>query len=1474
MINNLVGFNKSFGALKQPINDVISNINGDKGKIDPINMELKEITQWVDINKGKEGESPNFVEQTKSKQQVSPTVYAITCAMSEIGKLHAVLLKSPVSASDFKDISNNISDNTVFMKELLNVVIKEVGEVAVNINNAGSLAVDEEFFKSKFANVSTIIKSIDGILKVTDKIGLKQILFARTKLKIGMDLVKFAAQSAIDLDKSIMNVEFSTVPGKPQVDKDGNTTEPKDVNKVVAVMGDVKTIIDTLKFIMSSTLADKNFDKTIAAVYKNLPNFEKVMKDIVSRVNNLSDEMKDKIDYDKFEHLGKPFEVMKTVIDLSNTAFGPKEIAKIYIKTEMMTRTLKSVYAKYDEAFKDFKLNDIKKIQRSSEIFIEKTKIVDSIIKVLNKNTIKSAIDLRITKFAINWKFKLLRKICGYVVDFSNYILEPKEGIKLKKVYGGIDLFNKIIESVSKINFNNIKNIGNGIRELISITIDFIKLKVLTKVFSSKKGTNNIINYVEGLSDLTQKCHELLIKNEVDYVALFNNIKFIDKTIVELIEVAKSYTLLSVLLLLVPNVKGTSDKLYNILESIEIVLLKVADIKSDENLDKLDNISKVLTNSMLSLALFGVVAVLTGPIALLGLLIFEVLLAPIMVITEELSKIDKDIESASRSLLIISASFVLFTISMAIISQIAINENLFLGTVILGMTVAIAVYAMTIINDMEKDIIDGAKALFIISGAFILFVISIALLSTIIIERNLFLGMIALLAITGIAVGAMYFISKFNSDIVKGALSLLIISGSFILFTVSLIMMNNLLDNWEGVLLGIIGLTVIVGVCVALLMVIGNGTVMSNIFMGSLALLLVSASLTLSALSLLAVAKITEEIHWGWLIAGIVSMGVVCTAVAGIGVMMLAGGIILIAAATIGMVMVSGVISIMSMAMKVVNDMQLDPDKIAENIFAINFGVGLFISSLPGIVPLTLAMLKIPQILALSLAIMSVGTAVSMIANLRMATGFDKEGNPTGYRQLKDSDFETAADNTVTIVMTMFSALMMVYRSPGVSAALKGEGLFGASPIGKLIRFTRRLGGAISGVARGVADMASLKVADKWDKSGNPTSYRHLKEGDFTLAQQNIGKIVTALFDSLIPLAQDENIKEALKGRMNKSPFGKVLNIVSKMGGAISDIASGIQDFANMRVANAWDKNGKPTSYLIMSDTVLTQAKDNIVTVVTSMIKSLVPLTQDKDIAEAMVGGGLFGLGEGKLGKIMNVVSSIGSSLTDIASNIVSYATLSFKDVKGTMVTLKATQIDDAEKNIYNIFNAILKGYAAIDKKTIEDANKKIELIKKSDLKSINSSFITPITNLTAENTNLFDKAIDSTDRLVKTVNTVDVSKLKATKELIDSVTKLTNELNENFNKMSDTLGGKLVKAIEELNKVLGGMGDIDVNATVSSNTSTASNLSTTSSNTKSINPEDLSKLNNVLNGIKGILSGIEDEGVKVKGTVKLSESY
>lgn len=196
-----------------------------------------------------------------------------------------------------------------------------------------------------------------------------------------------------------------------------------------------------------------------------------------------------------------------------------------------------------------------------------------------------------------------------------------------------------------------------------------------------------------------------------------------------------------------------------------------------------------------------------------------------------------------------------------------------------------------------------------------------------------------------------------------------------------------------------------------------------------------------------------------------------------------------------------------------------------------------------------------------------------------------KGTDKVGYRSLTQKDFEAAAINTSLIVTTLGNAVLELYaNNPNIfDAGWFGNMIGQKTPFGRVVTATTKLGSMISGIAKGVKDMAELRVP-VYDKNGKEVGSRSLGTADFMNAAINTQLIVSCLGNSILALGTnpktswmfvDASLWGAISGGSGGgTQFGRIVSALRGVGSLISEVAKGVRDAADLRFQK-YDANGK-----------------------------------------------------------------------------------------------------------------------------------------------------------------------------------------------------------------------------------------------------------------------------------------------------------
>lgn len=520
---------------------------------------------------------------------------------------------------------------------------------------------------------------------------------------------------------------------------------------------------------------------------------------------------------------------------------------------------------------------------------------------------------------------------------------------------------------------------------------------------------------------------------------------------------------------------------------------------------------------------------------------------------------------------------------------------------------------------------------------------------------------------------------------------------------------------------------------------------------------------------------------------------------------------------------------------------------------------------------------------AMARGISEIGNSVALISNLTVGTKWDKDGNPIEFRQLNESDFNNAAINTEKIITALGNALINVYnKKPDMfNKPLKqtsiGFGLFSfksisedysaMTPIEKVITAATKMGGAISSIALGVKDMADLKVIDKWDSNGNPVSYRHLTNTDFTLAADNTSLIINALGDALIAIYNNPknkgmfdkplmyNYKDGMQYE-GLSPLERVLVTANSMGSAISSIALGIKEMANLSVVKSYDKNGNPAEVIKLDAKELENAKQQTSDVVTALFEAINKVYNDNpDLFKKPINVWTGNEDYSKLTPVEKVISSsksLGNAIAEAATGIQDIASLHYTaydangktktiSLQNNMLTTNGVLYNRIKMMFSVLGNSISAAYilgkdtyfnpeweAFANITTSMESITKIVNTGSSTITSLYSALndkdfskngetwqkaindlLDPFTNTKIVNTNTLDKLnkFSTTDfskleQFTKSINSLDDKKTDKFIELTKTLVELQNSMKD-MNQFINLLNSKLSNTLSDLSNKL-----------------------------------------------------------------------
>lgn len=275
--------------------------------------------------------------------------------------------------------------------------------------------------------------------------------------------------------------------------------------------------------------------------------------------------------------------------------------------------------------------------------------------------------------------------------------------------------------------------------------------------------------------------------------------------------------------------------------------------------------------------------------------------------------------------------------------------------------------------------------------------------------------------------------------------------------------------------------------------------------------------------------------------------------------------------------------------------------------------------------------------------IKGISEGVGAMAKMQIPIAWDEKGNVIGYRQLKQADFEKAAEGTQTILTHMVGTIIGIYKlgwqfgkdyGNGQNLFLEvSGGLFEndqPSPFAATIESTLKIGELIGNIGKAVADIGNMRIPIEWDSKGHAIDYRTLNKTDFENAAQSVSYVLSFMVGTIASLydmgkpggllnkgVSEDNIFDAITHWYKSdepSPFIRTLEASFKVSELIGNIGKGIKDIALMQIPVDWNEKGNPIAYEKLQKSDFEDAAQSIGTILTTVVNAVASLEIDPDV--------------------------------------------------------------------------------------------------------------------------------------------------------------------------------------------------------------------------------------------------------------------
>lgn len=480
------------------------------------------------------------------------------------------------------------------------------------------------------------------------------------------------------------------------------------------------------------------------------------------------------------------------------------------------------------------------------------------------------------------------------------------------------------------------------------------------------------------------------------------------------------------------------------------------------------------------------------------------------------------------------------------------------------------------------------------------------------------------------------------------------------------------------------------------------------------------------------------------------------------------------------------------------------------------------------------------------------------IASLNMPDpekGYNLDGKPLGWKQMKGQDFADAATNAGTI-LTFFADLFAdkpVTRTVGgITFNATATGLAGLDNVSRSMRRKiERLNDIVTSVgnmAVTLQNVASLSIPDPalgYDDKGKPLGYIHMDSTHFQTASENVGLIATTLIGAVASPDLAKKLEDMDSDAAEN--FEKIMTPMNSIGAVVDMIAR----LGGGEYVKAWkDDPNNPGQRIPLEYGSFTELLKNDKTIQDNLVKALsivigaVSLFETNDTYEEMLDEAedaiedLEEVIEGVKSPIDSVLSIVTGPLKDLGDDVLKESTRKITwlltgpvAVTNTLTTkYDLEKLEDSADIIENIIDTLENPIEIV----IGLYNNQINGAGKAEVESYFEMLLSPvrilgdfdITKMMATQKGslpIFERVVKTmgfvkvddksaknyqtnvkeTKGLIKQINDTNLDKLKTANNLMKHIAELSRSIRGDFDGLSEVINENLITAIEELKEQL-----------------------------------------------------------------------
>ncbi len=906
----------------------------------------------------------------------------------------------------------------------------------------------------------------------------------------------------------------------------------------------------------------------------------------------------------------------------------------------------------------------------------------------------------------------------GNMAQLTSDISEETTSRTTKAIMSFVDTMNVVVDSGAAEDINELSIISNSLEEAITTVV---KLNTeAANVPEDSEWIDILFNQETGVMTKFIKAmvgvYETMKNSELDGDSLneakdsIESLGSMSKVLVGVMAAA------GIISLIVDKAKTSDDAEEKSKKLVDILISPIKEIS--ENEDDIKKSFKPLVLLALEILIMTATIVIVGTViaahikeALIGFAAIALLVGAAVAVMRFLADKGDDgtIRKGAISLLMIAGAFLGFSLSILVLGLA--KDVTLMSMIMFVMMVGMAVGLLVLLNHLvnkgklnKEGMPEICMPLLLIAGSFLLFSMSILMLGLV---QDLTLASLgAFILMVGMAVGVLFLLSRLKKEVIKGALALMIAGAAFIMFSVVVAILARVAEDSDFVeMLGLVG---VIGALVGVAVVAGFAII--PLALGSIGLVALSVALLVFSVALTALYGVSKLIGKDAEQAISPLIDTIDVIVAKMSAMSVKAVAVATANALLSLVMIVSLVAVAAM-IQALKAIAPKPSETEEVSLAMQGVVGVLNSISKELSRISLG--DMTKALAISIEALLMLVPLSLVAlillgfsRMRIATEFDDKNKPTKWENLNGSSFDRVGEVMVGLagaLNTVSKELSKIsIKDMSKAMLLANEALVMMLPL--------------SLVALILLGFSRLRIATEFDENNKPLKWESLDGSSFDRVGATMSNMVDAINDTV------HKINEVGLVEMTKA-VAKSAEMLAMMA-ALSGIMALLVKMGSGRIPVEFDDKNKPKAWEDFDSNMIGRSVDIAQLLVKSVgdISTAIATYDTKDLKKAKKNAKT-------MKGIMKPISAMLDLVIKLTSGPISYGPCDEEGnpigkgdevITGNLGDYLKThkkQVEDNIETLIDTFNIIADkvsgdgGIGKVDKKTLKKAKKNMKLV-------------------------------------------------------------------------------------------------------------------------------------------------------------------